>query len=1585
MAVKGKGKAVAAASASGGGVKRRKGPGDAAGPSSSSSAAAESAKRRRRSGVLQFFDDAAFVGDDDDDEDEDEEEEEEEEMFASDGDDDGFFTEGKAENVNLKRTERSHPLPFLGIVKEEELSGDELEEFIKDRYSSRVKHHTPFDGSTNVQDDEFTEDGLLKEPVIWRIKCMVGRERQIAFCLMQKYVDLQKFGTKVPIISAFALDHVRGFVFVEAEKACDVTEACKGFCSVYVSRINSVPVAEVPSLLSSRAKPFAISPGTWVRMKTGIYKGDLAQVVSADEGRKRVMIKLIPRVDLRAISKKIGGAIPLKEAAIPAPRLISSQELEFFGSHIERKHDRQTNDFYEVLDGLMFKDGFLYKRVALSSLIYWGIQPTETELLKFSSTPTNTSSTDDLDWVSSMYGPKKRNIPKEPDMEPSSSKASSSKGKYSKASSKASTSTEDYEDKGFNLHDLVLFGRRDFGVVIAFEKDGLRILKGGPEGSAVTVRKQDIKDVCADKMLTAVDHKKKIICINDTVNVLEGPFQGKQGVVKHLYMGILFIHNESESENSGFFCAQCSSCENVKKRKELANERPYRSTREQLFSIGEMLRIRKGPMKGYLCRVVRIFRNDVTVKLDSLLKIVTVQAEFLSVPAKRGDNSSGAPSGPFGSEADKPSWDNGLPSFGSDSWQPFSSAALPVQNADGESEVDPWCKKTASSANDSDPWGTETKSASFDVWNNGTTQEENSSDNAWDRQPGGSGSNIGGSSWDRTATDKESGKSDNWGEACKETEKTGSDADPWGSKVKEIDLKETDIWGKASMQPEKKLEDDSQGWGQPVGKSNQDQEKGADKCGAWDTVIAGSSSSVPGRGDDDSWVKTDTLPVGQDDAWGKSKDSSDGAAAGWNETRTSNQSHSTGGWDAAAANLNESSDVDARKDAWGKAKDTTANAEEKNNESGNWNKAGPLDKVCGSDWGSPKFSSGDGPSSWNKGDKVGGDSQNGSWSRPGGNFEGGRGFGRGRGRGRARESGDLGGRNDQGSWKNSGTSDSYGRPSWRSDSQVDKEVGDSGGYWGRGRGRGQYGGQGRGDNGWRNGGQSNSEFGRSDADAPNWGNKGVSNKGSWDSGDNWNAPKSSDENQTSAWNSSEDKRPSGGQEQQSGAWASKMTSIAGAEDKSDAWGTKAEGNSGSTGGKWENASFGEEQQSDPWGSKICSNKGKEQETDPWTSKVTSAADAGDNNNVWNTSASDTASGSESKWGNAGAEEKADAWKSKVGSENSGGWNQKSSWGKPSFSGGEQEPAWSNPKNGDDNSGYGRGGFGRGNRGRGRGRNFGDSGSSWSGGSYRNDESHGERSEDRWNTRDSDGVRGRGRGRFGRGDRNQGNNYGSGDNNDRTWGSGRGNRDQDGCKNWNRNDDRRPFGQDRGGGWSQSSDWNANKGQSSWGSDKNDSWGAPKPSGGDDQAGKNNGNNPWGAPADSMTGDGPGGGESWKNKTEDTWNSSGGTRDSGTTPGKSSWGGSEDGQKKEGSWGKSEGSGRQVGGGSSWDKPDGGWNSNKGEGTQGGGGGSSWDKADGGNSNKGQDAQGGGGGSSWDKADGGWNSSSKGGSSGNGGW
>lgn len=42
-----------------------------------------------------------------------------------------------------------------------------------------------------------------------------------------------------------------------------------------------------------------------------------------------------------------------------------------------------------------------------------------------------------------------------------------------------------------------------------------------------------------------------------------------------------------------------------------------------LYTIGQTLRIRVGPLKGYLCRVIAIRRSDVTVKLDSQQKVLT--------------------------------------------------------------------------------------------------------------------------------------------------------------------------------------------------------------------------------------------------------------------------------------------------------------------------------------------------------------------------------------------------------------------------------------------------------------------------------------------------------------------------------------------------------------------------------------------------------------------------------------------------------------------------------------------------------------------------------------------------------------------------------------------------------------------------------------------------------------------------------------------------------------------------------------------------------------------------------------------------
>ncbi|XP_058072318.1 protein RNA-directed DNA methylation 3-like [Magnolia sinica] len=118
-------------------------------------------------------------------------------------------------------------------------------------------------------------------------KCMVGHEMQVAFCLIQKYVDMQSIGAKLQIISAFSVEHVKGYIYIEADRERDVVEVCKGLRSIYSSRVVLVPKNEVLYLLSLQIKSREVSKGTWVRVKYWKYKGDLAQVVAVDDARKR--------------------------------------------------------------------------------------------------------------------------------------------------------------------------------------------------------------------------------------------------------------------------------------------------------------------------------------------------------------------------------------------------------------------------------------------------------------------------------------------------------------------------------------------------------------------------------------------------------------------------------------------------------------------------------------------------------------------------------------------------------------------------------------------------------------------------------------------------------------------------------------------------------------------------------------------------------------------------------------------------------------------------------------------------------------------------------------------------------------------------------------------------------------------------------------------------------------------------------------------------------------------------------------------------------------------------------------------------
>ncbi|KAG6672056.1 hypothetical protein I3842_16G038300 [Carya illinoinensis] len=58
-----------------------------------------------------------------------------------------------------------------------------------------------------------------------------------------------------------------------------------------------------------------------------------------------------------------GGGVLLKKNSIPSPRLMSTSELEEFWPLIKFKCNRETHTVFKVLDDMMFKGRYLFKKM----------------------------------------------------------------------------------------------------------------------------------------------------------------------------------------------------------------------------------------------------------------------------------------------------------------------------------------------------------------------------------------------------------------------------------------------------------------------------------------------------------------------------------------------------------------------------------------------------------------------------------------------------------------------------------------------------------------------------------------------------------------------------------------------------------------------------------------------------------------------------------------------------------------------------------------------------------------------------------------------------------------------------------------------------------------------------------------------------------------------------------------------------------------------------------------------------------------------------------------------------------------------
>ncbi|KAG8378154.1 hypothetical protein BUALT_Bualt08G0108500 [Buddleja alternifolia] len=318
-------------------------------------------KRNRRT-AADFFDEEAAV---DSDEEEDEEE----------GEDDFIDTGADIPDEDDRRIHRRPLLPR----EDDQDDVEEIERRIAERYANKSNNVEYDEEATNVEQQALLPS--VRDPKLWMVKCAIGREREVAVCLMQKCIDR---GSELQIRSVIALDHLKNYIYIEADKEAHVREAIKGMRNIYPSRIMLVPIKEMTDVLSVESKAIDISRDTWVRMKIGTYKGDLAKVVDVDNVRQRATVKLIPRIDLQALANKLEGReVPKKKAFTPPARFMNIDEARELHIRVERRRDQSSGDYFEKIEGMLFKDGFLYKNVSLKSLSTQNVQPTFDELEKF--------------------------------------------------------------------------------------------------------------------------------------------------------------------------------------------------------------------------------------------------------------------------------------------------------------------------------------------------------------------------------------------------------------------------------------------------------------------------------------------------------------------------------------------------------------------------------------------------------------------------------------------------------------------------------------------------------------------------------------------------------------------------------------------------------------------------------------------------------------------------------------------------------------------------------------------------------------------------------------------------------------------------------------------------------------------------------------------------------------------------------------------------------------------------------------------------------------------------------------------------
>ncbi|RDB29330.1 Transcription elongation factor SPT5 [Hypsizygus marmoreus] len=208
---------------------------------------------------------------------------------------------------------------------------------------------------------------------MWRLAVTPGWEEIIACRLLRASSKPSCVG--LGIRSVVARVSLPGWILLEALQRTDIETLCQGMRHVFIHDIHLVSSTEAPMYLT-QPQTYTPRPHSWVRIRHGLYRGDLAFVLHVDSRTLEPELLVVPRVRLPAPS-----AYQQKKArkGRPDQAILDIHAIEDAYGADAITHRNQS----WLFKGKLYRDGLLY--ISKVDLLSGEATPTLNEVKMFRS------------------------------------------------------------------------------------------------------------------------------------------------------------------------------------------------------------------------------------------------------------------------------------------------------------------------------------------------------------------------------------------------------------------------------------------------------------------------------------------------------------------------------------------------------------------------------------------------------------------------------------------------------------------------------------------------------------------------------------------------------------------------------------------------------------------------------------------------------------------------------------------------------------------------------------------------------------------------------------------------------------------------------------------------------------------------------------------------------------------------------------------------------------------------------------------------------------------------------------------------